>query len=171
MRGQAFTLPLLLAACSAPSAERPQILADFLAARFPISEAGDVDLSFRAIPTLTVEVSRIALYSGDRFVAFRPDPEGGCYDILPSNAEVAEVLGSLVERSNVRTIPQTAHFRMVFDATVEIPARRGSYQMIDDEFIISSSAWYLKDGRQVFLSCPEPGPRWLIYQVAQIERL
>lgn len=164
----ALSLPIL-ASCNASGFERPPINLTQVRIVDANDPLPDDNLTFDRIDSVTVEISRVSLFSNGEFAAFGPDPEFGCLNLMPADAAVAGELGRLQDRSNIMTIPEVVHFRLVLDGVVEIPADRGSYQIMGDDFIISSAAWYRRGGEQVFLFCPAPGPRWLIHRVTKIE--
>ena len=134
------------------------------------------ELVFVDVEPLDVEAEYMWLDEQGAFVAKLVQRDGArCFDILAATPDVERLLLQFDYYPDViydPPAPPTARFRLTIDAVAEVAASRASYQRWagSDEILISSSAWYMQNGQQIFLHCPQRSPiAWRVYRVAGIE--
>ena len=137
-----------------------------------LEPAPGTDLEFQIIEPFTIDVTHIYSNNSHGYVAEVSDYEArNCFDMLAVDHAMTKKLEEAENRSpmNVRYNPEPIRFKVTFDARASVSHERASYQLRDDMLLISSPAWYLSEGEQVFLSCPEEKVDWLVYRVNKIE--
>jgi len=113
--------------------------------------------------------------NGDGYV-FEPRDEpsaGRCYDVTTDSEGVRQAFDSIERNTNSYVLPYRYSGRP-FSVTLKLdPSFRiheGSYFVTEDGDVgISSSAFYVKDGKQTFLNCPTGEIEWRVFKVLDIE--